>query len=209
MGLTGKGLAEHATKKIGTNYVYGMKMESLTSTKLDSLAKSYSSVFTAAYKDKARKKIGTVCTDCSGLIQSYTGKWYSSSALYANAKEKIAISKDMPIGTVVWRSGHVGVYVGNGYVVEAKSIDKGTVKTALGTQWTKGLLFDFMTYEQSSFKVKITADSLNVRDGAGTAFKINTTVKINEVYTIIEESNGWGKLKSGAGWISLKYTTNC
>ena len=25
-------------------------------------------------------------------------------------------------------------------------------------------------------------------------------------YTIVEEKNGWGKLKSGAGWISLAYT---
>ena len=25
-------------------------------------------------------------------------------------------------------------------------------------------------------------------------------------YTIVEEKNGWGRLKSGAGWISLSYT---
>lgn len=57
------------------------------------------------------------------------------------------------------------------------------------------------------YTVKITASVLNVRDGAGTNYKINTTVKKNEVYTIVEENNGWGKLKSGAGWISLSYTT--
>ena len=26
-----------------------------------------------------------------------------------------------------------------------------------------------------------------------------------QVYTIIDEKNGWGKLKSGAGWINLDY----
>lgn len=57
------------------------------------------------------------------------------------------------------------------------------------------------------YTVKITASVLNVRDGAGTNYKINTTVRKNEVYTIVEECNGWGKLKSGAGWISLNYTT--
>ena len=57
------------------------------------------------------------------------------------------------------------------------------------------------------YTVKITASVLNVRDGAGTNYKINTTVKKDEVYTIVEENNGWGKLKSGAGWISLSYTT--
>ena len=59
----------------------------------------------------------------------------------------------------------------------------------------------------SSYTVKITADALNVRDGAGTNYKINTVVKKGEIYTIVAEDNGWGKLKSGAGWISLKYTT--
>ena len=54
--------------------------------------------------------------------------------------------------------------------------------------------------------VKITADVLNVRNGAGIEFKVNTQIKKNEVYTIVGEKNNWGKLKSGAGWISLKYT---
>lgn len=56
-----------------------------------------------------------------------------------------------------------------------------------------------------SYLVIINVDSLNVRNGAGTNYKINTTVKRNEVFTIVAEQNGWGKLKSGAGWIYLKY----
>ncbi len=56
------------------------------------------------------------------------------------------------------------------------------------------------------YVVRITASSLNVRAGAGTTYKINTVVHKNEAYTIVEEKNGWGKLKSGAGWISLNYT---
>lgn len=62
------------------------------------------------------------------------------------------------------------------------------------------------TTATTGYLVKITADLLNVRAGAGTNYKINTKVKKNEVYTIIQEQNGWGKLKSGAGWISLNYT---
>lgn len=57
-----------------------------------------------------------------------------------------------------------------------------------------------------SYLVQITAKELNVRAGAGTSYKINTTVKKGEIYTIVGESKGWGKLKSGAGWISLNYT---
>lgn len=55
------------------------------------------------------------------------------------------------------------------------------------------------------YLVKINADYLNVRAGAGTSYKINTIVRRNEIYTIVDEANGWGKLKSGAGWIHLGY----
>lgn len=63
------------------------------------------------------------------------------------------------------------------------------------------------TSKKVSYRVRITADSLNVRAGAGTSYKVTTTVKKNNVFTIVEEKNGWGKLKSGAGWINLTYTT--
>ncbi len=56
------------------------------------------------------------------------------------------------------------------------------------------------------YEVKITASVLNVRKGAGTSYPITTKVRNGEVYTIVGESNGWGKLKSGAGWIYLDYT---
>lgn len=60
--------------------------------------------------------------------------------------------------------------------------------------------------EFKSYLVKVTADVLNVRSGAGTSFKVVTTIKKNQVYTIVDKKNGWGKLKSGAGWIHLGYT---
>ena len=60
-----------------------------------------------------------------------------------------------------------------------------------------------------SYLVKITASSLNVRAGAGTSYRVTASVKKNQVYTIIEEKNGWGRLKSGIGWISLKYAVKC
>jgi hypothetical protein len=56
------------------------------------------------------------------------------------------------------------------------------------------------------FKVKITTKSLNVRAGAGTKYKINTIVYKDQVYTIVDKSGDWYKLKSGAGWINSHYT---
>ena len=54
-----------------------------------------------------------------------------------------------------------------------------------------------------NYLIIVTTNVLNVRNGAGKQYKINTTIKKGQVFTIIDERNGWGKLKSGAGWIYL------
>lgn len=63
---------------------------------------------------------------------------------------------------------------------------------------------------KKSFLVKVTAKSLNVRAYAGANNRVVTTIKKNEVYTIIDTekvgNNTWGKLKSGVGWVNLYYT---
>lgn len=61
-----------------------------------------------------------------------------------------------------------------------------------------------------SYRVKITTSVLNIRKGPGTNYGTNGAIKDMGVYTIVAESAGtgatkWGKLKSGAGWISLDY----
>lgn len=61
------------------------------------------------------------------------------------------------------------------------------------------------------YKVKVTDSALNIRKGAGTNYAVSGVIRDKGVYTIVDEANGtgatkWGKLKSGAGWISLDYT---
>lgn len=56
------------------------------------------------------------------------------------------------------------------------------------------------------YKVKVTVDALNYRKGPGTNYGVSGCITDKGIYTIIDESNGWGKLKSEVGWISLKYT---
>ena len=58
----------------------------------------------------------------------------------------------------------------------------------------------------SSYLVKVNTGLLNVRSGPSKNNNIVTRVKRGEVYTIVQEEGGWGKLKSGAGWIDLSYT---
>lgn len=58
--------------------------------------------------------------------------------------------------------------------------------------------------------VTTLCDALNIRSGAGKFYPrsgmICEKTGQKKQYTIVEEKDGWGKLKSGAGWISLAYT---
>lgn len=60
------------------------------------------------------------------------------------------------------------------------------------------------------FLVRVAADLLNIRSGPGTNNPVVDVVANKATYTIVDTSDGvgsskWGKLKSGAGWISLDY----
>ena len=58
----------------------------------------------------------------------------------------------------------------------------------------------------TNFIVKVTADALNIRKGAGTNYSVTGVIRDGGCYTIVQTSGNWGKLKSGAGWICLDYT---
>ena len=55
----------------------------------------------------------------------------------------------------------------------------------------------------NSVLVEIVCDELNIRQQADFNSKVVGTVKRGEVFTIVEEKNGLGKLKSGVGYISM------
>ena len=65
----------------------------------------------------------------------------------------------------------------------------------------------------SSFKVQISISDLNIRKGPGTNYAATGKFTGKGIFTIVEtkqdtgSAKGWGKLKSGAGWIALDYTT--
>lgn len=58
----------------------------------------------------------------------------------------------------------------------------------------------------TAYKVRVTADVLNIRAGAGTNYKVVGTIADKGIYTIVAQTGNWGLLKSGQGWISLTYT---
>ena len=112
----------------------------------------------------------------------------------ANLKDSYAVIKKGEVYTIVEVSNGLG------------RLKSGAGWISMGTDYVEKVTTTSSS-SSSGYQVKIVNCSvLNVRSGAGTSYPVVTTVKSNEVYTIVDESNGFGKLKSGAGWISLSYT---
>ncbi len=124
-------LVEFCKSKLGTPYVYGTKGEILTQSLLNSFAAAYPGTFTSSYIKKAQNYIGQYCTDCSGLISWLTGIIRNSANYKSTAEEAVGIGAldESMIGWGLWKDGHIGVYIGDGYCIEARGIDYGTVKT--------------------------------------------------------------------------------
>ena len=61
------------------------------------------------------------------------------------------------------------------------------------------------TSSSKSYKVKVSVSDLNIRKGPSTNYDSVGFIKPG-VYTITKTQSGWGKLKSGKGWICLDYT---
>lgn len=117
---------------------------------------------------------------------------YRVRKTWTDAKSQLgAYSQLANAKAMVDKNPGYSVFDGSGNVVYAG-------KTATTTTFTPYL-------------VKVTADVLNIRKGAGTNYGTNGAIRNKGVYTIVAEANGkgatkWGKLKSKAGWISLDYT---
>ena len=58
------------------------------------------------------------------------------------ATERVGVDHldESMIGRALWKSGHIGVYIGEGWCVEAKGINYGTIKYRVSsTPWQKAL----------------------------------------------------------------------
>ena len=147
------GLVTFCESKIGTPYVYGAKGEVLTEERLQVLKKQNPAMYTSSYMAKARKFIGQRCADCSGLISWYTGLIRGSYNYHDTADKRVAIGAldESMIGWALWRPGHIGVYVGDGYCIEAKGINYGTIKSQVkDTAWQKVLKLCDIDYSVDS-----------------------------------------------------------
>ena len=98
-------------------------------------------------------------------------------------------------------------WVKNGtYTVSKVDSSKVLLKEITSYVYIKDVSKVGATSSNASYVIRVIVDSLNIRSGAGTNYSIVGTVKKGGVYTIVEEKNGFGRLKSGKGWISLDCT---
>lgn len=108
------------------------------------------------------KWFGHFVADCSGgvveAIRKYIPKYADRTAngFHSQFTEKGSIESIPEIkGLAVWRNKHIGIYVGNGEVIEFKGTNYGCVKTKLenGT-WTEwGKIRDIEYIEEKQYKI--------------------------------------------------------
>lgn len=248
MAITNKQLVAYAEGQLGRPYWYGTFGQTASPQLLKEKKKSYPDYYNQSkYKVKFTDQYGQRVHDCSGLIKGavwsngdpngnpkYNGSQDTSANGLINKCVESGDVRSIPDvkGLMVWKDNHVGIYVGDGWVIEARGHDYGVVKTRLSDRpWVKWgrLPADYVIYEAEPapapaptptpapapafkpYEVKITADYLNYRAGPGTQYKVNGVIHDKGgIYTIVGEAKDdrgqtWGKLKSGVGWISLKY----
>ncbi len=140
MSYTNSGLVSHCKKalELNTRYMWGGLFREITADYVSRLAAQYPSQYSITRKAALNGLTGTgyYGCDCVGLVKSYyfggfgtaanakgydANKDYSVGSMYSAAKIKGKIA-DMPqkAGILVMTEnlGHVGVYVGDGKVIE-------------------------------------------------------------------------------------------
>ena len=146
---TGQGLAEYALAQLGRPYWWGCFGQRADAALFAQKKAQYPTYYTAA---DFPSQYGQKVHDCCGLIKGYlwcntadSSPKYNSAqdvaveGLYGKCSRKGSITTlpEIP-GVCVFMAnmGHVGVYIGNGEVVEAMGHAYGVVKTKLaGRGW--------------------------------------------------------------------------
>ena len=148
----------------GWGYVWGTVGGVLSEAVLQSKINQYPDVVTKNAAFIREHWMGGRTTDCVGLIKGYG--WldaetltigyatngmpdFSANQMYYSAAESGTIDTIPEIpGLAVQMDGHIGVYIGNGEVIEAMGTKYGVVKTQLeGRGWTHWLKIPFIQYE--------------------------------------------------------------
>lgn len=150
-------------------YVYGTYGDMLNETLLTSKLSQYPDEV-GSYEEFIRQNwLGRRTADCVGLIKGYS--WYdteiariqigtngmpdiSANTMFENASEKGTIDTIPEIpGLAVWHEGHIGIYIGNGEVIQAANTNAGVIRTPIGQSgWSHWLKIPYISYIEEQEK---------------------------------------------------------
>lgn len=228
MAKTNTGLVAYAKANIGNPYWYGTFGQVGTQTLLDSKRKQYPSFYTSARYAACKKDIGKRVHDCVGLIKGYLWSDSATAAPKYNAAQDVSANgmlakciehgnigkmPEIP-GILVFMDGHVGIYEGNGYVIECTvSCGGGVVRTALHRRpWVHWGKCPWITYEKMPQSIKTPA-KVNVGDRVkitgtnyATGQRVPAWVKLRK-YTVSKIQDNKALLREISSWVYLKDIT--
>lgn len=152
----------------GWKYVGGANGEFYTKFLAEKWAATRTGRTPEYYLETCKDAFGHYAADCSGLIiaamRSKDAQYQDQTAntLYSRCSEKGAIKAIPEIpGLCVWKTGHIGVYIGGGYAVEARSTAYDVVTTKLTarpwTNWGKLADVDYLEMEDEIMLQKRTS----------------------------------------------------
>lgn len=165
MAKTNDGLVAYAIKQLGKPYWYGTFGNTASQSLLDMKTEQYPSHYYQSRIPTYKSQFGERVHDCVGLIKGYLWSSTPDSVPKYNASQDVsangmkAVSADggnmasMPEqkGILVFQPGHVGIYIGSGYVVEARGFSYGVIKTQLKSRgWTSWGRCPWIIYDSDS-----------------------------------------------------------